>query len=110
MYPRAYVALGDSFTAGTGCASGEGFADLLAARLRRSRPTLRYRNLGFDGASPLRTASRASSSPSIPPSPTPRASSPTVFTPSPLSHACLAVAFEDLLVTAVSDPETPVPR
>ena len=39
---RAYVALGDSFTAGTGCPPGEGWADRLAAALA-ARPTTRVR-------------------------------------------------------------------
>jgi lysophospholipase L1-like esterase len=45
-----YAALGDSFTAGTGCAPGEGWADRLAARLRARNPRLLYRNLAVDGA------------------------------------------------------------
>jgi lysophospholipase L1-like esterase len=44
------VALGDSFTAGTGCPAGERWADLLALSLRGARPDLQYRNLAFDGA------------------------------------------------------------
>ena len=46
----AYVALGDSFTAGRGSADGERWADQLAARLRRDSPELDYRNLAVDGA------------------------------------------------------------
>jgi lysophospholipase L1-like esterase len=48
--PSCYVALGDSFTAGTGCPAGERWADLLALSLRGARPDLQYRNLAFDGA------------------------------------------------------------
>ncbi len=46
----SFVALGDSFTAGTGCRAGEGWADLLAPRLDRGRGMLAYRNLAVDGA------------------------------------------------------------
>ena len=46
----SYAALGDSFTAGTGCAPGECFADRLAARLALGRPGFEYRNLGVEGA------------------------------------------------------------
>jgi lysophospholipase L1-like esterase len=45
-----YVALGDSFTAGKGCAPGESWADRLAASLRAHHPQLTYRNLAEDGA------------------------------------------------------------
>ena len=45
-----YVALGDSFTAGTGCAPGESWADRLAAALREVHPRLAYRNLAVEGA------------------------------------------------------------
>jgi lysophospholipase L1-like esterase len=45
-----FVALGDSFTAGTGCAPGEGWADRIAAELRTRNPRLIYRNLAADGA------------------------------------------------------------
>ena len=45
-----FVALGDSFTAGTGCAPGEGWADRIATGLRRRNPGLTYRNLAADGA------------------------------------------------------------
>ena len=47
----AYVALGDSFTAGRGSADGERWADRLAAGLRDRNPELLYRNLAVDGAS-----------------------------------------------------------
>jgi lysophospholipase L1-like esterase len=47
----AYVALGDSFTAGRGSADGERWADRLAAGLRERSPELVYRNLAVDGAS-----------------------------------------------------------
>jgi lysophospholipase L1-like esterase len=49
-WPTAYAALGDSFTAGFGCAPGEGFADLLADRFRKNHGALRYTNLAVDGA------------------------------------------------------------
>jgi lysophospholipase L1-like esterase len=47
---RSYVALGDSFTAGTGCAPGERFADRLATRLAAGRPGFEYRNFAVEGA------------------------------------------------------------
>jgi lysophospholipase L1-like esterase len=47
---RCFVAVGDSFTAGTGCAGGEAWADLVAARLRPRNSRLLYRNLAADGA------------------------------------------------------------
>jgi lysophospholipase L1-like esterase len=46
----SYTALGDSFTAGKGCAPGESWADRLAASLRAREPKLTYRNLAEDGA------------------------------------------------------------
>ena len=52
MPDRAYVALGDSFTAGTGCLPGESWADLLAEALGCGDPAAgrAYVNLAFDGA------------------------------------------------------------
>jgi lysophospholipase L1-like esterase len=47
---RAYVALGDSFTAGRDSIDAERWADLLAAAMRRGNPELRYENLAVDGA------------------------------------------------------------
>jgi lysophospholipase L1-like esterase len=47
---RSYVALGDSFTAGTGCKPGEPWADRLAATLMIRFPELTYRNLAVEGA------------------------------------------------------------
>jgi phosphatidylinositol alpha 1,6-mannosyltransferase len=46
----SYVAMGDSFTAGTGCAPGRCWADQLAHRLRRENPRFAYRNLAVEGA------------------------------------------------------------
>lgn len=46
---NSYVALGDSFTAGTGCAPGEGWADRLAAAFPRTGRFV-YENLAADGA------------------------------------------------------------
>jgi phosphatidylinositol alpha 1,6-mannosyltransferase len=46
----SFVALGDSFTAGKGCAPGESWADRVAASLRDHEPRLTYRNLAADGA------------------------------------------------------------
>lgn len=46
----AYAALGDSFTAGTGCEPGERWPDRLAEALRRECPGLVYRNLAEKGA------------------------------------------------------------
>ena len=48
---RSYAALGDSFTAGTGCEPGESWADQLAARLSKATPGFVYSNLAFEGAS-----------------------------------------------------------
>lgn len=45
-----FVALGDSFTAGTGCEPGESWADRLAAALRARNSRLLYRNFAVDGA------------------------------------------------------------
>ncbi|HTR76346.1 MAG TPA: SGNH/GDSL hydrolase family protein [Solirubrobacterales bacterium] len=47
---RAYMALGDSFTAGRDSIDAERWADLLAAGMRRVNPELRYENLAVDGA------------------------------------------------------------
>jgi lysophospholipase L1-like esterase len=47
---RAYVALGDSFTAGTGCRPGEGWADRLAGALADEDGDVLYENLAVDGA------------------------------------------------------------
>ena len=47
---RAYVALGDSFTAGRDSIDAERWPDLLAAAMRRVNPGLRYENLAVDGA------------------------------------------------------------
>jgi len=47
---RSFAALGDSFTAGKGCAPGESWADRLAATLAEREPGLVYRNLAVDGA------------------------------------------------------------
>jgi lysophospholipase L1-like esterase len=47
---RSYAALGDSFTAGTGCAPAERWPDRLAARLRGSQAGFVYRNLAAEGA------------------------------------------------------------
>jgi lysophospholipase L1-like esterase len=46
----SFAALGDSFTAGTGCPPGSGWADRLAASLRRRNGGLAYRNLAREGA------------------------------------------------------------
>jgi lysophospholipase L1-like esterase len=45
-----YVALGDSFTAGTGCDPGEAWPERLAARVRSRHPDLALRNLAVHGA------------------------------------------------------------
>lgn len=45
-----YVAIGDSFTAGTGCEAGAAWPSQLARALRRRHPSLELRNLAFDGA------------------------------------------------------------
>jgi lysophospholipase L1-like esterase len=47
---RAYAALGDSFTAGTGCQPGERWADRLADRLAAATEGFVYRNLAVEGA------------------------------------------------------------
>jgi lysophospholipase L1-like esterase len=46
----SYAALGDSFTAGTGSPAGLGWADRIAASLRRRNSAFVYRNLARDGA------------------------------------------------------------
>jgi phosphatidylinositol alpha 1,6-mannosyltransferase len=46
---KTYVALGDSFTAGTGCAPGESWADILAEAIA-SEDGLIYENLAEHGA------------------------------------------------------------
>lgn len=46
-----YVALGDSFSAGSGCKPGEEWPARLAAALRRGNPRLGFRNLATHGAS-----------------------------------------------------------
>ena len=45
-----YVALGDSFTAGTGCPPGEAWPERLASGLRTCNPKLEVRNLAVEGA------------------------------------------------------------
>lgn len=45
-----YVAMGDSFTAGTGCAGGEAWPERLAGGLRAGNPRLGFRNLAVHGA------------------------------------------------------------
>ena len=45
-----YVAMGDSFTAGTGCRAGEAWPERLANRLRSTSPALELRNLAVHGA------------------------------------------------------------
>jgi len=45
-----YVALGDSFTAGTGSPAGSGWTDRIAKALRARHPGFVYRNLAVDGA------------------------------------------------------------
>ena len=46
-----YVALGDSFTAGTGCPPGEAWPDRLASGAARAQPVgLAFRNLAVEGA------------------------------------------------------------
>jgi lysophospholipase L1-like esterase len=51
-----YVAIGDSFTAATGCPPGEGWADRLAESLRNRRADLVYRNLARQGATSAEVA------------------------------------------------------
>ncbi len=46
----SYAALGDSFTAGTGCRPGECWADRLATRLAAGCPGFEYRNFAVEGA------------------------------------------------------------
>jgi lysophospholipase L1-like esterase len=46
----SYAALGDSFTAGTGCPPGASWADRLARSLGARSPALVYRNFAADGA------------------------------------------------------------
>jgi lysophospholipase L1-like esterase len=53
-----YVALGDSFTAGTGTADGERWPDRLAAGLRAANVDLAYRNLASEGATSAEVSSQ----------------------------------------------------
>ena len=46
----SYVALGDSFTAGTACPPGQRWPDRLARALRAHNPDLIYRNVAREGA------------------------------------------------------------
>jgi lysophospholipase L1-like esterase len=48
--PARYVALGDSFTAGTAGSAQPSFADRLAELLREANPALEYTNLAVAGA------------------------------------------------------------
>ncbi len=50
MSEGGFLALGDSFTAGTGCEPGESWADLLAQRLGYGTDDRPYENLASDGA------------------------------------------------------------
>lgn len=45
-----YVALGDSFSEGTGCAPGQAWPERLATALRAANPSLELRNLAAHGA------------------------------------------------------------
>ena len=45
-----YVALGDSFTAGTGSNPGDAWPERLAAGLRAHNPSIAFRNLAVEGA------------------------------------------------------------
>jgi phosphatidylinositol alpha 1,6-mannosyltransferase len=45
-----YVAIGDSFTAGTGCIAGQAWPERLATGLRAHHPGLELRNLAVEGA------------------------------------------------------------
>ena len=45
-----YAALGDSFTAGTGCLPGQAWPERLAAGMRSCNPQLELRNLAVEGA------------------------------------------------------------
>jgi lysophospholipase L1-like esterase len=45
-----YVAMGDSFTAGTGCLPGEAWPERLTAALRQRSPSLELRNIAVEGA------------------------------------------------------------
>jgi lysophospholipase L1-like esterase len=48
--PTCFAALGDSFTAGTGCPPGTRWPDLLAESLRADGSELAYLNLAWEGA------------------------------------------------------------
>ncbi len=45
-----YAALGDSFTAGTGCPPGQAWPERLAGAMRAENPSLALRNLAVEGA------------------------------------------------------------
>lgn len=53
---RLYVAIGDSFTAGTGCEPGPAWPERLAAALRDSSPGLELVNLAVHGATSAEVA------------------------------------------------------
>ena len=67
-----YVAIGDSFTAGTGSPPGEAWPDRLASALRLRNPSLAFRNLAVEGATsaevhrPARRGDRARARPRDP--------------------------------------------
>ena len=61
---RLYVAIGDSFTAGTGCEPGTAWPERLAAALRASSPDLELVNLAVHGATSAEVASRSTAPPS----------------------------------------------
>lgn len=48
-----YVAVGDSFSAGTGCSPGEAWPERLATALRERNPRLSFRNLAVHGATSM---------------------------------------------------------
>ena len=55
-YPRHYVALGDSFTAGAAGSKQPSFADRLAALLREAEPRMQFTNLAVPGAQTIDVA------------------------------------------------------
>jgi lysophospholipase L1-like esterase len=57
----SYVAMGDSFTAGTGEEDGPIWCELVAKRLREGNPELRFRNIAVNGATSADVAEQVNS-------------------------------------------------
>ena len=98
---RSYAALGDSFTAGTGCNPGESWADRLAARLADGNPDFAYRNLAFEGATSADVLGQLGR---------PCSSSPTWSRSSAAPTTCSSRCARTPTPTAVGSPGSSHPR